>query len=1297
MKTNRRLQSPAFPGDVPVPSPRRRDRREREQGIAIITVLAVLLLMSVLVLAFFQMASTEYITSNNYDYGIRSRQAADTVISMVTGQIRKATTQTGKELEANAWISQPGAITTFGTTTEYRSAKDAARLKYKLYSSDKMVVDGDENLSEDVPGNWDEHPENWVDLNAPVVEEIPGGQTALHFPIIDPRAANGASYNTSLGITGTGDVAGFAYTSRTSSGTTVPGVVSGGDNARLPMPVRWLYMLGDGTIGFLDDAGEFVRSYGDGEISKENPVTQRFAFWTDDETSKLNINTASEGQVWDFPATGSDNDKTEFASRPPVANEFQRFPGQPARTSLSVVLDPKSDIVDTDTMRKIYEAAPKVQWGGTQNGTKSGGTVTLDQDRLYATPEEYLFETDRDLNKIYSGNAEQSLERSGFFLTASSSAPETTLFGTPRISMWGLADDPARRNAFDHYLAYCSTLPKAGLPNAKPYFFRRDDATSRHNEIYGTKRGPLAGTNIDLLQKYFYSLTGPRSFIPGYGGTFDAKYGGGPYGDRRQICTEAFDYIRNINVAGNYYGGSTATRAFGQTASCCICGGSQPHETVWPAQRQAHPKGFGRMHTLSEASLVFITSGERTANGQKGDARNYRYLAQNTRRVQAALVLELFCPSHGYTGIMPNVRLQVTDGTGGLNVSDASSTVPPKIEVANAAPPANWYVQNRNQAPRALGYVNANLVGRHTWGGTAGIRSFLTDNTGETGRGKGLSWQATETGVEGTVEVDGHIIISTNETVMKMQQTTFRIILFDDANSNSTGNLIQVFDVVFPTADIPVPMYSDAASDTWQERVDASLVKNGEDALIKGGNSEVVRSMVVSHGDYRLVSARRVVKRLGGGDAFQPHPLYMDSSKNHAHALVRDDGSPVKEATFAPMVQSVKYGTNIQPDFPMSPNEPNYNTFAKASDPYIAAGMDDPTISGDFDTGLGIGPDGAYINRPDEGSGKPNGDAYYKHEAMATTTNVPITSLTPNRLISGPVQFGSLSTGVQSNVPWRTLLFRPDPMHFGAKHADQSGNLLPPDHLFLDLFWMPVVQPYAISAPFATAGKINLNCQIAPFDYIKRQTALFGLLKAERVTAIPNGDGERYKDLSRAGSNYLTEIDPSGTLLQFEHRFDRGELFRSGSEICEIHLVPKDQVAIGEPTLTQTPGGDSTYVYKSMEKYWKDHALTGDNLRERPYASIYPRVTTKSNTFKVHMIVQHLKKARSSDQKTFDPEKDRITSQWQGSAVLERNIDPNDARIPSYYTTEIDGPIASKVSLEYFYNYRVLNVKQFAP
>ena len=74
----------------------------------------------------------------------------------------------------------------------------------------------------------------------------------------------------------------------------------------------------------------------------------------------------------------------------------------------------------------------------------------------------------------------------------------------------------------------------------------------------------------------------------------------------------------------------------------------------------------------------------------------------------------------------------------------------------------------------------------------------------------------------------------------------------------------------------------------------------------------------------------------------------------------------------------------------------------------------------------------------------------------------------------------------------------------------------------LDLFQMPVVEPYPISEPFSTAGKVNLNYHIAPFGYITRSTALRGVLTPMRVSAVAGTASNSWTD------NYLhLQIGPA--------------------------------------------------------------------------------------------------------------------------------------------------------------------------
>ena len=115
-----------------------------------------------------------------------------------------------------------------------------------------------------------------------------------------------------------------------------------------------------------------------------------------------------------------------------------------------------------------------------------------------------------------------------------------------------------------------------------------------------------------------------------------------------------------------------------------------------------------------------------------------------------------------------------------------------------------------------------------------------------------------------------------------------------------------------------------------------------------------------------------------------------------------------------------------------------------------------------------------------------------------------------------------------------------------------------------------------------------------------------------------------------------------------------------------------------------------------MNAFWKEHSPTGDNIRERPYSNIYSRVTTRSNTFRVHVRAQVIKKARSTDPAKFDSDKDTVLSEYRGSSVLERYIDPNDTAnpLPDYGASA--NPL-NEEPLDTFYKFHILETKRFNP
>jgi uncharacterized protein (TIGR02600 family) len=325
---------------------------------------------------------------------------------------------------------------------------------------------------------------------------------------------------------------------------------------------------------------------------------------------------------------------------------------------------------------------------------------------------------------------------------------------------------------------------------------------------------------------------------------------------------------------------------------------------------------------------------------------------------------------------------------------------------------------------------------------------------------------------------------------------------------------------------------------------------------------------------------------------------------------------------------------------------------------------------GDWDTGVARVTDGAYINKPDEGNqfrymvlGIPYYSAIGVEEAGGPTF------FSPNRQVSSAGMFGSLPTGVKAGKPWQTLLFRPDTT---GTHA---GTASPKDHLLLDLFWMPVVEPYAISEPFSTAGKINLNYQIAPFTYFERTTALRALLKSERVAAVPTTAGTKYK--GDPSGQYRFEIDADETLKQWQKRFDDGGVFKSASEICDLHLIPKGQ-------------SEST-----MQAFWTANQLTGDNMKERPYATLYPRLTTKSNVYSVHFYVQTLKQVNRNTSGKWNEwveSKDAVTGEYRGSTIIERYVDFEDG-LPDFAHPNAD----PADTLDKHCKMRVIMNRKFAP
>ncbi|CAN5432071.1 hypothetical protein BH23VER1_BH23VER1_03070 [soil metagenome] len=1413
--------------------------RKRPRGIAIVTVLSILVLMTVMVVGFFSLAIDQEKISASYAEGLRTRWLKDIALNMVVGQIRSASTAPD-----TVWVSQPGAVRTINVDNP-----DATSI-FKLYSAATMTARStDQIFNTDIPANWKAGEDlsrgirssKFVDLNEPIYD----ANGFVHFPIADPRAfANGGVPDTNPQIGGDRTRAADTPDGAFVDQTAVDGFSVDGDR-RLPMPVAWLYVTQDGSFGTVNEAGSFQPTAGGSRATASNPIIGRIAFWTDDETAKININTAAEGIYWSPPHADNTFER-DLARNQPVKHEYQRYPGHPATTSLSAVfapgmkLDPfqSTDTTESDArnarsiIQAIHDISPVVNIPGSLDSNPQDGFNSLSlaeytqqaklihKTLLYASVDDLRFalKTDdplisqsRGLNDEIAiesrpglGTAArlsaagdltfaERLDRSKFFLTTRSLSPELNPWGQPKVLTWPMHTDVERELAVknfnspkattvDRLLLYCSALAGEG------YNYFRSDQSSRHWDFYG--QGGLSGDQgsgdarerNEILTDWMGVLL--ATGIPGWGTSFGDKYGkDANFSDTKQIIAHMFDYIKCSNLydpdlARNSDQYNDDPGNYGQSSGICMCGGQSFHDRRWKDVNQPFPRAMGRAPTISEIAIAITQAGAKPTSSGDGSGHWPDYVRENTGYLyEVAIIPEAFAPSHGWTMLYPSTYVFMSDGGSGVGQSIA-----PVIEFDNSTLKVYWRGPNPTAAatspPNAYGLVaNSTTVDTAEWipwGGSMGPRVFGGTYQGVnrvmhylvhipagkqsgTAEFKGFAQQAQSGGNIGAVDEAGaRTFIGLGKdlaggpgdigTVEIMQGVNFLFppFTFHMKLDNGASNARNVLGGNNKTTSVFNRLMLNSLTKPNSLGIGTLLGKGPADSDKIPDEDMIVESIVPAHGDYRLVATKRSVPgdiwtRVTGNPGFN-HRL-VEPSYSPAASISATDTSYIFDRPGRPMPR-----TYPPPDYPHPPRDNDsyasfrdyehyiranrfatyFNNFPDDVEKYIAR----PDLTGDFDNGVGAAPDGAYINRADEGfyigmGGTSNVVPYFSKITMRELkqefggSGIPTDAkrpqfryvYSPNKVMPSSMMFGSLPSLSLKGVPWHTLLFRPNgaipdgpatKIHPAGGHYGEAGpksNPLPADHLIAEMFWMPVVEPYAISDKFATDGKINMNYQILPFKYITRRTGLHAVMKNERMMAIPNDQAAIYKvdDPSTNHAVYRRPINVYETLKQFEDKFaqPRDNIFKSPSEICEIWLVP--ELAAGPQALQLGAKGTNSGTYERMEQFWRNHALTGDNTRERPYVTIYPRLTTRSNTYKVHFWVEAIKKARgsASSQSTFDPQRDKIVGQYRGSANIERKIDAENPDIPDYaergFTTQTNQPSAAD-----FYSYRITGLKKFS-
>lgn len=1410
----------------PLRSPSRNPSR---RGVALVSVLAIVVLITALVVAFLVRAGSEKIATSHYDATSNTRVLSDTVVNLVQATISEATTVQAASGQRNAWASQPGAIRVF----------DNANLKkiYRLYSAPTLATDTTDGsiLADDLPpNNWASLPSEWVDLNAPAVVSGMGGTNDqfLVYPILDPR--NPADPGTVTSPKVTTAMPGFSISSA------VPPAPA---NQPAPMPVRWLYVLQNGQIvpPQVNPSGEAIIA----GASASNPITGRIAFWTDDETSKVNINTAAgsfsdwDGKIvpgtWDVPRFKFWEDRMLFSENQPVKGEYQRYPGHPATTDLyrilkalnvsmgdypykvqSISASPQpAPISDVSTMFNLLPryTDSNSSRAGSKNTTSIANPPVINNGvavmkHLYTSVGELLYNPARNSN----GLNRQQVESGKFFLTAQSRAPETTLFGTPRIAMWPIhsQNTATTRTSLDKLLAFCSTA------NGYPYYFQREDSRDPKNDY----------TNIARNRQLFsYLKTLVSQDIPGFGGSFRGKYSfeSGTNNEMNQILAEMWDYIRCTNLFDRSDWARTTASYKRFTGDLPKVAGYTFQGLVTPLKIEEGGKtygGLGRAQTISEIGIQIICTAEasdtdyqnpvdvggKTVSPVVGSANDPRYvsnlpeeqylrdasnnivgldrtnslsdtyrtpmtgtptvpapgslpffanptlsttyggtltaLSKGQKRLQAMLLFEIASPMMGYHGMnmndpsnLPAFKLNVsgiqgidingshpfpTSANGMLDKFPTRSSEQGTGGILGFRYPMRGRVNgwSNQQAPLLTIGAKDATTGEIIWTPQTAYgvpypyvsNPFTVASTSSLSLGGEFTVQMmvpTSGGQNTYQEIEVHFpnpsggapLPDLVRTGLTKPSTVYEKAPdvaadwwgFDFRIRQAGGGRIHTANTKTPVARIGAVIRADAASSLWrlpessttQAQWSYRVIANNElptfanqNTPAKFAGSDVVRTLVAKDGDFRLIAAQSKIRADGSSSSpFAKGPGYDDGVKL-GHLFKDQSGAFTTSGVDqgGSLVNSALYSPQIVPKIPTGMASQKQSTW-------------------DWDNGLVSELDGPYANKPDEGNIYVNNQSpYYNREQQGDMTDIA-SYFTTNRIMNSPVMFGSLPTGVAENISWRTLLFRPQ----ASRPFDPAG---PKDHLLLDLFWMPVVEPYAISEPFSTGGKVNMNYQIVPFTYINRSTSVQAVLSSELIPRIPTS-GARSLSTSDEQNNFykgkpgsptpsnppggvtllrlpLNMSETDGTLRQFREKFDAGRIFKSASEICDIYLVPQ-----GYSWNSDTAANASWYG--------NDFALVGDNVRERPYANLYPRLTTKSNTFTVHYKVQTLKGGMGAGASQWNEARGTVTGEYRGSTTLERYLNPNNSEIEDY-ATDFAAP-----SLDKYYQWRIVSNTAFSP
>jgi hypothetical protein len=323
----------------------------RRQGAALIITLFFLVIISVIAFAFLDAARVDRSTSNSHFERTRATNLARSGIEAVVGTLQREAGDPPQTTNSNYfprnWISQPGALTVTDGSDKTKLVKSVP-----LSSGEPSATGLD----------WTLQP---PDLNVQLLTDPAAHLLTDKVTMVDDPQNPGKKKPQSV-----------------------------------VMKVRWIYVRQDGTVD-LDVKGLPVEKPVLTDLT--NPIVGRYAYWADDESSKINYNLAWRN---DLNEPGAQNPN-------PIGN--------PTRVDLRALRDKNNQLVPDLIANSIH------------------GYITAD---AAGKPANYqpgtmkrFFNSPFDARQIENLTTREVMAANKFALTHYNSDPDTTYYGRPRMML----------------------------------------------------------------------------------------------------------------------------------------------------------------------------------------------------------------------------------------------------------------------------------------------------------------------------------------------------------------------------------------------------------------------------------------------------------------------------------------------------------------------------------------------------------------------------------------------------------------------------------------------------------------------------------------------------------------------------------------------------------------------------------------------------------------------------------------------------------------------------------------------